>query len=82
MLYNKRQSLFTTLPVLPCVLSVTAIGVHLPFSTDCDKFSLLTMIQNQISDQTQSCIKGVFNMIITLVFYVMFKKHHINPILK
>ena len=82
MLYNRRSDLFKTIPVLSCVFSVTAIGVHIPFSVECDIFSLLTMIQIQISDQTLYHMKQYFNMKITLVLLLIFNKQEINKSLK
>jgi len=66
MLYNRRSSHSTTSPVLSCVFSVTAIRDYIPFSIEFDIFSLLTLLQIQISDQTYYRIKGYFNMNITL----------------
>lgn len=68
MFYNTQYSHFMAILKLSRVFLVTAIGDHLSFFVECDKFSLLTMIQNQISDQTQNCITSYFNMFFTLIF--------------
>jgi hypothetical protein len=65
--------------LIPCIFSYYNQSLSIHFKK-CDKFSLLTFIQIQISDQIYFHIISKFNMIITLDLMLIFKEIRIKPV--